>query len=52
MYTDTDAKDWKNYLADKSLDQVGHDFMSDDEEHPHCGTPECCGQCETSEKKS
>ena len=35
----TDAKDWSKYLKDAELNQVGED-------HPYCGTPDCCGQCD------
>ena len=47
---ESDAKDWSKYLNNVEIPQAGTYNPLDDEEHPNCGTPDCCGQCETQTK--
>ena len=39
----------KVYNPKKKVDEQGYD--EDGVKHENCGTPECCGGCETSDKK-
>ena len=39
----------KTYTPKKKVDEEGYD--KEGVQHDKCGTPDCCGGCETSEKE-
>ena len=36
-----------NADGNRDRDSEGNDLGKNSQDHPNCGTPDCCGQCDT-----